>query len=312
MWKYIFYALPAVVYAFTYLRERALERVLSVQTPGAGGGVSDVSYFNKITYTISMMLKLYIFPKDLTIYHDGETFWPSALIIMSVVTVVFVALIIFFFKRNRIVSGLLIFLPVSILLAFSPVTIAWFIAERYLYIGAAFFCALLAFFLLHIEDKYKASQAITLITFFIVLLYSARTVFRNIDWQNSLSLWLATSKVSVNSARVYNNLGDAYGSVANPEMSLASFKRAIAIDPNYADALHNLGNTYFQDKEYDAAFPLLEKSVSINPGLYQSYYKMGVISYYRQDKEKAKEYFTKTLELNPDYADIRQLLELVK
>ena len=312
IWKYILYALPAVIYALTYLRERALERVISVQTPGAGGGVLDVSYFNKVTYTIFMMLKLYVFPKDLTIYHDGELFWPDALIVMAAVSIVFVVLIIFFFKKNRKISGLLILLPLSILLAFSPITIAWFIAERYLYIGAAFFCALIAFFLLYLEDKYKASQVITLITLFIVILYSAKTVFRNSDWQNSLNLWLATSKISVNSARVYNNLGDAYGSAGNPEMSLASFKRAIEIDPNYADALHNLGNTYFQKNEFESAFPLLEKSVSINPRLYQSYYKMGVISYYRQNKEKAKEYFAKTLELNPSYADTRQILESIK
>ncbi len=312
VWKYVFYALPSAIYAFTYLREVALERVMSVQTSGAGGGSSDVSYFSKITYTIFMMLKLYIFPKDLTIYHDGELFWPYALVTMAVASFLFLALAVFFFRKNRKISGLLILLPTSIIVAFSPVTIAWFIAERYLYIGSVFFCALIAFLLVYLEDRYKASQVITLVTLLIVILYSTRTVFRNSDWQNSLSLWLATSKVSVNSARVYNNLGDAYGSVGSPEMSLVSFKRAIEIDPNYANALHNLGNTYFQNKEYDLAFPLLEKSILINPGLYQSYYKMGVISYYRKDNVKAKEYFAKTLELNPGYADTRQIIELMK
>ncbi len=312
VWKYIFYVLPSMIYAFTYLKEIALQRVLSVQISGVGGGSSDVSYFSKITYTIFMMLKLYIFPKDLTIYHDGELFWPGALVTMAVVSVVFIVLIIFFFRKNRKIFGLLLLLPTSLLITFSPITVAWFIAERYLYIGAAFFCTLVAFFLVYLEDRYKVSQVITLITLFIVIAYSTRTVFRNSDWQNSLSLWLATSRVSVNSARVYNNLGDAYGTAGNPEMSLLSFKKAIEIDPNYADALHNLGNTYFQNKEYDLAFPLLEKSVLINPGLYQSYYKMGVISYYRKDSEKAKDYFAKTLELNPNYADTRQIPELIK
>src|SRR5215204_6853739 len=47
--------------------------------------------------------------------------------------------------------------------------------------------------------------------------------------------------------------------------ALASFSRAIALQPNFAKAHYNLGTVYYHLKEYAKAVRELEKAIEINP-----------------------------------------------
>jgi Flp pilus assembly protein TadD len=76
---------------------------------------------------------------------------------------------------------------------------------------------------------------------FILILFSLRTVWRNTDWRDDLTLWSKTVQVAPQGARARNNLGAAYlrrGELLRAEEHL---KVAVQIKPDFAIAHGNLG-----------------------------------------------------------------------
>ena len=51
-------------------------------------------------------------------------------------------------------------------------------------------------------------------------------------------------------AKAHNNLGYTYYRQGNYDLAIASYKTALAINPDYAKAHNNLGYTYYQQSNY--------------------------------------------------------------
>ncbi|OGC52082.1 hypothetical protein A2W32_01790, partial [candidate division WWE3 bacterium RBG_16_37_10] len=218
---------------------------------------------NRLPYTIYTAVELWVFPVNLTLFHEGQIIPASMYLVMILVTLVVFGLIVFLWKKQRVVAGLMAIMALTLLPTFSPVQIAFFIAERYMYFGTAFYCTLLAWLILRFEKRIKYFVPVAVVL--ICILYGIKSFSRSFDWQSSKTLWLSTSKHTPQSARVFNNLGDAYGNEKDFDKSVKAFTRAIEIDPYYADAMHNLGNTYFEMGLYKEAKLQFEKALQINP-----------------------------------------------
>ena len=208
---------------------------------------------------------------------------------------------------NRKVAGLLLLLPVSIAPAFSPIQVSWFIADRYLYLGSAFFCVLVVLLFFKLEKLINIKHLATILTALLVIAYSARTISRNNDWSSSKGLALADLSVSVNSHRVYNNLGDAYAREGNLEEALKAFEHATKLKPDYPDAKHNLGNIYLQIGRTEEAEEQFKLVVSMKPQMYQAWFNLAYITYQKGEYAASREYLQKVIELNPDYANAGQM-----
>jgi tetratricopeptide (TPR) repeat protein len=231
---------------------------------------------------------------------------------MIAVTFAVIFGIAYLWKKDRVIAGLLLTIPLSILPSYSPVIIAWTAAERYLYIGAAFFSMILAILFIRIEEKKKWKEFALIATTVLCLLYSARTFARSFDLKNSKNLWLATKKVAPYSYRVYNNLGDVYSNEGNYVLALEAFKRSVALKPDYADAVHNVGFTYLQLGDVAKAKKYLQLSIDMNPRLFQSWYKMGRILMAEGNYVEAQKYMAKALELNPNDGTVQQAMAELK
>ena len=94
-----------------------------------------------------------------------------------VVVTTFLVLIIHLWKKDRVIAGLLLTIPLSILPSYSPIIIAWTAADRYLHIGSAFFSIILAILFLRIEEKKSWKKFALYATLTLCLLYSVRTFF---------------------------------------------------------------------------------------------------------------------------------------
>lgn len=306
------YYVATGIWTISYLAPGLNDRVTNLSSNFGLHPETAEPLINRLPFTIYMMLKLYIAPLVLSIFHEGIGISTVLYIVMILATAVFFGWLIFMWKKNRVYAGLGFCLICSILPTLSPIQVAFFIAERYMYLGTAFFTTLIVLIAINIENRYKAKDLAKTILIGIILIYSLRTFIRVNDWKDSKNLWLATSKVEGASARVFNNLGDAFANENNYENSIAAFKRAIEIQPNYADAIHNLGNTYLQAGQLDLAEEYLMKSWEINPALYQATYKLGVIAYQRGDFPQAIAYFNKTIELHPGDAEAMQAVQIVQ
>jgi tetratricopeptide (TPR) repeat protein len=116
----------------------------------------------------------------------------------------------------------------------------------------------------------------------MLVLYSARIFFRNIDWNTNHNLWVNTCQVSPNSHNAWNNIGDDYDKLASAETTndgkltqyynaIKGFTQSTVIKPNYADAYHNRANIFFKIGRLDLARDSYETAIYYSPNLYQTY-----------------------------------------
>ncbi len=287
---------------------RVTERVARLNT------ADSTPYINRIPFSVYNNAELLVFPNKLTIYHEGEPLTKVKYRVMVIFTLLLVGTTayLWFNKKTRLIGGMIILMFITILPVFSPVLVAWMVAERYLYFTVGLFTTLLAMLILRIDKKMGIKGLATIITVILLVAYSGRSIARTLDWRTRKSLWLSAEKRGPFSARAHNNLGDVYGVEGNWEKSIWHFKRSIEINPYYSEAIHNLGNTLMQLGQYEQATILLLRSLEINPGLYQSVHKLGLIEYQLGNPEKAMEYFIRTLEIKPDYIPAVQSIQALQ
>lgn len=302
------FLLTILLFLYHFFNGALSARISGLQLSSATDG-SGTSYFLRLVYTLYTSFKLLVFPVNLTLYHEGEILTPTLIVLMSSFAVILLFFILFLYKRNRVLSGLLLFIIFSLLPVFSPVQIAWFAAERYLYTGSIAFCALLALLFLTLQRRFKKPGLATLLSVFLVMVYSVRTVIRNNDWATPSNLWFATAKVSPRSAKVHNNLGDIYSTRGDFQNAIKEFTLAIDLsDGAYPEATHNLGLAYLNIGEDKLAEEKFLQAVALSPSLWQSYLNLADIEYKRGNKDKVRYYLNKVLEIDPDNKQVRRLL----
>ncbi len=266
---------------------------------------------NRTPYIIFTVLKLLLMPIPLTVYHEGVYISTVSYVAMIAITIALFIFCIKIYKKSAYIVGLFALIFISTLPSFSPVAIAWFIAERYLYLSTLAFSILLAITVRYLE-KYTGIKKLALFTITILVsLYTLRTALRTQDLLNTSNLWHATQKVSPYSFRVYNNLGDVYAKIGDYDTAIEMFQTSLKLDPSYADAVHNLGYVYLQKGDTQNAKKYLLQSYEMNPRLYGATYKLGVAAFMEKDYETARAYWLKTLELSPgDASAVNALREL--
>jgi tetratricopeptide (TPR) repeat protein len=144
------------------------------------------------------------------------------------------------------------------------------LAERLLYFPSLGFCLLAAQGLSALRSRLgpNAGNAALIV---VLLLYSVRTVIRNLDWKSEEGLWRVTAKQVPRNAKAGFNTGQAvlqrwqlttvqgqrmFATPGRRELAdeaAAHFVRAIEVDPNLMRAHLNLGLIHSIRKEYDRA-----------------------------------------------------------
>jgi len=226
---------------------------------------------------LAYYLRYLVFPVGLSAEHSlfwSASFfeWPSVLSV--VVFISFLGAIIFFFRRDKIISFALAWifitwLPVSNLF----LHLSYYFAERYLYAPSFGICLIFGRLAALFSDtkviRYKKAAALLFPA--LIVLFSANTVTRNTDWKDSVSLWSDAAKKSPNSAYAYYNLGAAYqNEVKDYSSALLAYRQAAQLKPDMADAYLNIGVIHYMQGNYgkarDAAKKLLEIDASSKEG----------------------------------------------
>ncbi|MBU1970525.1 tetratricopeptide repeat protein [Patescibacteria group bacterium] len=300
-WKsYGIYYIFAVGYWLLVMSGRFATRVTGLVTDYYYDPSQSTSLIFRLPYSVYKAVELYLLPVRLSFFHE-EALTRSVYNFMIGVTVaIFLLLIYLVYKKSRY-AGLMLAILASILPVLSPVQVAWFAAERYLYLGGAFLAMILSLLIIKIDYRQRIKNLAGYLTIFLLVLYSMRLITRAADFKSSKALWTATQRTAPTSYRVYNNLGDVYTKEQNWDLALASFGRAIELAPDYADAIHNLGYTYLLMGDLENAKKYLLESYEKDGQLYQALEKLGQIELAQGNVDKAKEYFTEVSRINPDF-----------
>lgn len=76
-------------------------------------------------YSLYEMSRLYVFPKNLTIYYDGVKVDMTLKILMFSSFLIYLFLVVYFYRKSRKITGLLVLLPVLVAPVFNPQKITW-------------------------------------------------------------------------------------------------------------------------------------------------------------------------------------------
>jgi len=295
---------------------------------------------------ISEYLALLVFPRmlladywttNMPIAHS--LFEPGVLLALFVLVTI-AAGIVYFRRERALLFGAGFFaitlLPVSNLLF--PIGIGK--AERLLYLPSVGFCLVIAWGVSKAVRAKSPRWLVPAIAAPILLLLSARTVRRNEDWRDQLTIALATLRDSPTSplmndlaglefaksndldralslfseavrlapqVAVYHaHRGTAYyarGQLAGAEREL---KIALQIRPGDADARNTLGAVFLASKNYDAAVAEFNAALRTNPGNADAHSNLGLVHMERGRPDLAEQEFREALRLQPDLANAQR------
>ena len=141
-------------------------------------------------------------------------------------------------------------------------------AEHFLYIPSVGFFLMVAALFDPLVDRPRVAPMLYAAGVVALLLLSLRTVWRNADWRDELTLWGKTVQVAPQAARARNNLGAAYLRRGELTRAEAELEAAVQIKPDFAVAHGNLGKIFLDrdgleraERELQTALRLKEDEV---------------------------------------------------
>lgn len=137
------------------------------------------------------------------------------------------------------------------------------LGERLAYLPSAGICLLAATLWMRISEaaEQKQQRALLAVLVIAVGVLGARTVIRNRDWRNNLTLFTAAVHAAPNSAKAHNNLGSLQMSAGRPDLAQGEFEAALRIDPEMPDTLALYGLLDFQQGDYPDAERMMKQAL---------------------------------------------------
>jgi len=331
-----FWGLAALYVAFRILFLGALAPILHRSELSWPATLSSA-----LSLVSSYLLKL-IWPAKLSafyVFQPTDTLsQPSALLGLGLVLASCVAFGLFW-KRARMCSFAILWLFVTLSPVLNPRWMAANVfAERYLYLPSVGFCWLAGYGALQLWKMAQSRprrwrHALAAAGIAIAVLFTIRTVLRNRDWHDDLTLYTQTLRVSPEAHLIRTNLGTVYwrqGDVAAAERewrevilkspsnvvtlnnlgllckeqqrfseAVEFLNRAIALKPTYANAHINLGLTYEAMGQPDWALAELRTAVALAPLNAEARYQLGRQLFLAGQLEEARKHFHASIEAGP-------------
>ena len=219
--------------------------------------------------------------------------------------------------------------------------------ERLAYLPSAGFCLLVALGWNWLRQRQR-TVALAALTAMVAAL-GMRTMVRNVDWRDNLSLYTAGVRVAPNSAKMHGNLGGEYMASAQWDMAATEFQTALRILPDYPDVLasyglleiwrghnesagHMLERAYYmshrdnpnydfmavnyaallmQTNHTDGALDVLNREITESPGYSRAWSNRAVIRYKRGHAGPARIDAEAALRLDPENSQAQKVLQML-
>lgn len=156
-------------------------------------------------------------------------------------------------------------------------------------------------------------------------LYSFKTITRNPDWKDEITLYRSGYEYHKNSAQILRHLGyekvlNAYNAYKDPakakkfgEEGLVYYRKALAIHPNFGDVLHQVGYIHhFYTSRPDSAKYYYKLATTYAPNMAENYNNLGLLYLSEQKNDIASYYFNRAMQVNPNFADARNNHQAIK
>jgi|AntAceMinimDraft_17_1070374.scaffolds.fasta_scaffold01072_1 tetratricopeptide (TPR) repeat protein len=298
-------------------------------------------------------LKLLIFPHPLIYYYGYNMLpvvnWSNVWVIISFIfhLSIFIYAIINFKKKHILSFAILYYLITISVFSNILIPIACIVGERLIYFSSLGFCIILAFLLFKITKTdihkdyipFKKNNKIIILLVIILIPYSIKTIYRNKDWKDYITLYKHDIKYNIKSVKANelyagalminakNNIVKLNRDVQNRtknnieteqakkqikqdvELSIKHFKQAIKIYPLHTSSLNNLGLIYLKNyNQYNKAVYYFKKAIDASPENYMAYANLAYSYQMLKDYKKAIKYYKKSIDLNPKFTGAISML----
>lgn len=282
--------------------------------------------FGTGAYTLLEYFRLMVFPYELSFYYgyaylDTEDLtnpwvWLSLLIHLGLFV-----LALFSLKKRPLLSMGIFWYLISILLFSNWVElVAGMVGERLAFTASAGFCMTLAAILVWIKPElnFRKPALPELFLGLILLAFGFRTLLRNSDWKDAVTLMGHDIKHLDNSAQANNlyalNLMSAsydaenYSPVQQQNMrklAIIHFDKALQIWPNFYNAAYDKGRASLTIGDYISAIDGFEKAVAMDNDFMDPYYQLSELyintKRYPEFLMNARRLFSKEIERPEKY-----------
>jgi len=125
-------------------------------------------------------------------------------------------------------------------------------------------------------------------------------------WQNSMTLFEYTLKVSENNAAAENSYGCALLEAGRIDEAALHLSRAVRIGQIFANARYNLGQVLLKQRRPNEAIACFNELLRCEPNSARAYYHLAAASSMQKKYDDAIKYLDKVLMLNPQYPDVHK------
>ncbi len=258
-------------------------------------------YMGMLIFPVSQYLE-----KPYTAYITFEALGFGGLMLMGAFTYMFY----YSFRSSRVLMlGIGIFfaflLPVSGIIPTNAIYL-----EHWLYLPFLGISILIA--ALFQYAKVKIKPGLFILFGVLILAYSAKTIYRNIQWADAIRFYKNEIKFNKKSARVYNNLAMVLSDKKDYYSAINYYSLAISVYDAYPQTHHNLAQTYLQINQVSSAIAEEYKALEMQPNFMYSLQSLFNI-YTKLKDEKRSANFSKFIQEAeqgkiPDWNEIRTSL----
>jgi tetratricopeptide (TPR) repeat protein len=251
----------------------------------------------------------------------GKALWPSQLaviyptsnlsiITIAVCTFLFILLSVFFFyigrRRKYAAVGWLWYIGALVPVIGLVQVGSQAIADRYMYIPIVGLLIIIAWGVKDLINNKRGMQIVTAVLAVAVISVSLILTRMQVNlWQNGLTLFEHTLKVTEKNAVAENGYGYALFETGRLNEAKMHFSKAVQISPGLADARNNLGRVFLKEEKPNEAIECFNELIRRKEDTAEVYYNLAAAMSKQGKYDEAIKYFNKALELDPKYPNVQ-------
>jgi protein O-mannosyl-transferase len=176
-------------------------------------------------------------------------------------------------------------------------------ADRYAYIPLIGLFIIVAWGVPDLLEKWNYRKEILIASSALIISCLSIITWTQVGyWQNSITLFDQTLKVTDHNWLIYNNRGISHNSLGNYRQAMQDFAKAIEIKPNYIESYYNRGLAYNGLGNYRQALEDFNKTIEKIPGNADPYISRGIAYNGLGNYRQALEDFNKSIQMRPGHA----------
>jgi tetratricopeptide (TPR) repeat protein len=177
-------------------------------------------------------------------------------------------------------------------------------ADRYTYISLIGLFIMMAWGVPDLLKKWNHRKEILLTSSALSILCLSIITWTQVGyWQNSITLYDHTLKVTDYNWLILNNIGFAYNDLGNYRQAIEDLSRAIEIKPGFAEAYNNRGIAYKGLGNYKLAIEDYNRAIEIKPGYAEAYNNRGNAYKGLGNYRQALDDYGRAIEIKPGFAE---------